>query len=74
MLPIISASDRRIWFAESGTSKLGAIDTNGFSLQEYPTQAASETPHALLDRGDGTIWYTTLTNNLGYQTITGDSG
>jgi streptogramin lyase len=60
---ITQGSDGRLWFAEYLGSKIGAITTSG-TFTEYKTQDyPSDTPLLLIDRGDGTIWYTSPFNN-----------
>lgn len=46
--------DDRVWFSESGTSKLGAVTTAGV-LTEYPMVPDSR-PNAIVVGPDGNIW------------------
>ncbi len=60
---ITQGSDGRLWFAEYYASKIGAVTTGG-AFTEYSTpNAPNDTPLLVVDRGDGTLWYTSPSSN-----------
>lgn len=67
---IAGGPDGALWFAESGTSKIGRITTNG-KIQEVAVSSGNP-PFMIAAGPDKALWFTeNSTNNIGRMTTTG---
>jgi virginiamycin B lyase len=70
-LGITVGPDGALWFAESGTNKIGRITTGG-QVQEFPTPFGGSQPARITAGPDGNLWFTeTLGDRIGRITPSG---
>lgn len=64
---IVRGSDGRLWFSETNANKIGAVTTAGAFSEDPTLFGTGDLPLGLVDRGDGTMWYTGFgADRLGY--------
>ena len=66
---IVRGPDGNLWFAETGTSKIGQLSPASFSvINEFPTNSG---PVGITVGQDGALWFTELQGRIGRITTTG---
>ena len=53
----IPGPDRRLWFCESGASKIGRLDVDSGAFDEFPLPEANAMPIGITPGADGNLWF-----------------
>src|SRR5271170_4080898 len=59
----VEGPDGNLWFCESGTSKIGCLDTQSGEFREFALPSADSTPVGIDTGADGNLWFTEKTGN-----------
>jgi virginiamycin B lyase len=59
----VEGPDGNLWFCESGTSKIGCLDTRSGMFVEFDLPSAESTPIGIDVGADGNLWFTEKTGN-----------
>ncbi len=59
----VEGPDQNLWFCESGASKIGCLEPNSGTFQEFALPSKESTPIGIDVGGDGNIWFTEKTGN-----------
>lgn len=64
--------DRKIWFTEAHTSRIGRLDPATGTMTEFPLPESHSNPHSIVAGPDGRLWFTLPgTNRIGRITVNG---
>src|SRR3954470_20153048 len=57
------AADGALWFCESGTSKIGRLDTKTYTFTEFDLPTPNATPIGIVPGPDGALWFAEKSGN-----------
>src|ERR1700749_258691 len=69
----IAGPDRRLWFCESGASKIGRLDVDSGAFVEFALPEPNAMPIGITPGADGNLWFSAKkANNIGRVTLNGE--
>src|SRR3990172_7286495 len=59
----VEGPDRALWFCESGACKIGRLDPNAYTFQEFALPTENAPPIGIVLGPDGNLWFAEKTGN-----------